>query len=268
MDRRPIGVMDSGLGGLSVLRVLRKELPDESLLFVGDQGHFPYGTKTQAEIRQLALAIGRFLVRHDAKLMVVACNTATGAALPALQAALPIPVIGVIKPGATAALADDPQTIGVIGTDSTIKNGAYERTLHSLQPTVQVVSQPAQELVAIVEHGQTGTPNAQQAVDTVLRRFTDQPVGTLILGCTHFPFLSGEIRRTLGPTVRLVDPAYETVQAVKRVLAAKQLLATGGRQQTCLYTTGQVSDLEAGADQWLSGDYTQCSSIYLDEEEE
>ena len=266
MDRRPIGVMDSGLGGLSVLRVLRRELPDESLLFVGDQGHFPYGTKTQAEVRRLALAIGRFLVRHDAKLMVVACNTATGAALPALQAALPIPVIGVIRPGASAALATNPRTIGVIGTDSTIKNGAYERTLHELQPTVQVVSQPAQPLVSIVEHGQTGTPAAQQAVNKVLQCFATQPVETLILGCTHFPFLSREIQRRLGPSVRLIDPAYETVQTVKQVLTDKHLLAAGGQQRTALYTTGRIADLQAGADKWLAGDYEQCSSVKLDGE--
>lgn len=266
MDRRPIGVMDSGLGGLSVLRVLRRELPDESLLFVGDQGHFPYGTKTQAEVRRLALAIGRFLACHDAKLMVVACNTATGAALPALQAALPIPVIGVIRPGASAALATNPRTIGVIGTDSTIKNGAYERTLHELQPAVQVVSQPAQPLVSIVEHGQTGTPAAQQAVDKVLQCFATQPVETLILGCTHFPFLSREIQRRLGPSVRLIDPAYETVQTVKQVLTYKHLLAAGGQQRTALYTTGRVADLQAGADKWLAGDYGQCSSVKLDGE--
>jgi glutamate racemase len=198
--------------------------------------------------------------------MVVACNTATGAALPALQAALPIPVIGVIRPGASAALATNPRTIGVIGTDSTIKNGAYERTLHELQPAVQVVSQPAQPLVSIVEHGQTGTPAAQQAVDKVLQCFATQPVETLILGCTHFPFLSREIQRRLGPSVHLIDPAYETVQTVKQVLTDKHLLAAGGQQRTALYTTGRIADLQAGADKWLAGDYGQCSSVKLDGE--
>ena len=115
MDNRPIGVMDSGLGGLSVVRVIQQKLPNEEVIFVGDQGHFPYGTKDQAEVRQLALSIGAFLLKHDVKMMVVACNTATAAALPALQAALPIPVIGVIEPGARAALAQDKKgPIGVI----------------------------------------------------------------------------------------------------------------------------------------------------------
>lgn len=264
MDKRPIGVMDSGLGGLSVLRVLRDELPAESLTFVGDQGHFPYGTKSQAEIRQLSLAIGRFLVQQDAKMMVIACNTATGAALPTLQKELPIPVIGVIKPGAMAALATGAQTVGVIGTESTIKNGAYEATLQDLRPGVEVVSQPAQPLVSIVEHGQTGTKKAQEEVDHVLSVFDRQKVDALVLGCTHFPFLQKEIQRKMGPAVRLVDPAFETVQQVKKHLAAQSLLAPAGSScQIDLYSTGRKEDLQRGANQWLSGHYTSCNHLDL-----
>lgn len=268
MDKRPIGVMDSGLGGLSVLRVLRDELPAESLTFVGDQGHFPYGTKSQATIRQLSLAIGRFLVKHEAKLMVIACNTATGAALPTLQKELPIPVIGVIKPGAAAALASPVDTVGVIGTDSTIKNGAYIKALHELQPGVAVVSQPAQALVPIVEHGQTGTSAAQTAVNQALAVFDTRPVQALILGCTHFPFLSAEIRQKMGSDVRLVDPAFETVQEVKRLLTTQQLAAPidNPDRRIALYSTGQQADLKRGADQWLAGQYDSCQQIDLIEE--
>lgn len=265
MDKRPIGVMDSGLGGLSVLRVLRNELPAESLTFVGDQGHFPYGTKSQAEIRQLSLAIGRFLVKQDAKMMVIACNTATGAALPTLQRELPIPVIGVIRPGAMAALSTGARTVGVIGTESTIKNGAYETTLHDLQPDVKVVSQPAQPLVSIVEHGQTGTKKAQEVVNRVLRVFDRQKVDALVLGCTHFPFLQREIQEKMGPAVRLVDPAFETVQQVKKHLTAQSLLAPTERS-SCridLYSTGRKEDLQRGANQWLSGHYTSCNHLDL-----
>lgn len=129
-----------------------------------------------------------------------------------------------------------------------------------------MVSQPAQPLVAIVEHGQTGTPAAQRAVDKVLQPFASQPVENLILGCTHFPFLSKEIRHKMGPAVRLIDPAYETVQTVKQVLAAQQLAATGGQQRTVLYTTGRVADLQTGADRLLAGDYAQCASIDIDGE--
>ena len=268
MDRRPIGVMDSGLGGLSVMRVLRDELPAESLTFVGDQGHFPYGTKSQAEIRRLSLAIGHFLVQQDAKMMVIACNTATGAALSTLQKELPIPVIGVIRPGAAAALSTGAHRVGVIGTDSTIKNGAYEATLHDLQPDVEVVSQPAQPLVSIVEHGQTGTAKAQLAVDKSLQVFDHQTVETLILGCTHFPFLRKEIQQKMGSNVRLVDPAFETVQQVKRSLAEQSLLAPEENpfRRVNLYSTGRKEDLQRGANQWLGGRYNLCNHLDLEEE--
>ena len=251
MDKRPIGVMDSGLGGLSVARVLQERLPNESIIFVGDQGHFPYGTKSAAEVRRLALRIGRFLVAQDVKLMVVACNTATAAALPALQAALPIPVIGVIKPGVKAALAEEPHAaIGVIATTATTKAQAYEHELHRQAPEVRVQAQAAQALVSVVEHHQTGTAAAQAAVNAALAPYQTQPVDALILGCTHFPFLAPEIRRCLGPAVRLVDPAAETVAAVANELTVHdQLNPAGGALRLC--TTGQLSDLQEGAKQWL-----------------
>lgn len=263
MDERPIGVMDSGLGGLSVIRVLQKQLPDESLIFVGDQGHFPYGTKSQAELQKLVLNIGRFLVRHNIKLMIIACNTATGAALPLLQEKLPVPVIGVIKPGAMAAVKDHPQTIGVIGTESTIKKGAYNRTIRQLDGQTTVYSHAAQPLVSIVEHGQTGTAAAQEAVDRELAYFDQHHVQTLILGCTHFPFLAPEIRHKLGRKVQLIDPAFETVKQTKQVLTANDLLAPHQTPTIDLFTTGKEEDLRAGAHQWLNNHFSSCQRIEL-----
>lgn len=264
MDKRPIGMMDSGLGGLSVLRVLRKTMPNESLVFVGDQGHFPYGTKTQPAIRQLATAIGRFLVARDAKLMVVACNTATAAALPTLQQQLPIPVIGVIQPGASAALASRPTSIGVIGTESTIKNGAYEQAIRNLNKEVKVISHAAQPLVSIVEHGKTGTPLAQQTVDEELAPFKGTGIQNMILGCTHFPFLSTEIHHTLGKDVKLIDPAFETVKQVQKTLQTTDALAPTQAARVELYTTGVTADLRAGAKKWLDNRYDTCDHIDLD----
>ncbi|WP_373841843.1 glutamate racemase [Limosilactobacillus sp.] len=263
MDNRPIGVMDSGLGGLSVLRVLHKRLPKESLLFVGDQGHFPYGTKSQGELQHLVLNIGNFLVAHNIKLMIVACNTATGAALPLLQGKLPVPVIGVIEPGAVAAIAHHPQTVGVIGTESTIKKGAYDRTLHRLAPKIKVYSHAAQPLVSIVEHGQTGTSAAQTAVNTELAYFTNHPVQVLVLGCTHFPFLAPEIQHKLGKDVLLVDPAFETIKQTIRLLTQKGLLAGQNQGTVRLYTTGRRTDLVAGAQKWLAGHFTSCEHVDL-----
>ena len=265
MDKRPIGMMDSGLGGLSVLRVLQREMPNESLIFVGDQGHFPYGTKSQAEIRQLASAVGRFLQEKGAKMMVIACNTATAAALPTLQKQLSIPVIGVIKPGAQAALASGAQTIGVIGTESTIKNGAYDHAIKDLTTAnIRVVSQAAQPLVSIVEHGQTGTVAAQRTVDQELAPLKGQGVQTLVQGCTQFPFQKKEIEHTLGPTVKLDDPAFETVKHVQAALEANGGENTGHAPVVELYTTGKTADLVSGAQLWLSGQYDSCSHIDLE----
>lgn len=267
MDKRPIGVMDSGLGGLSVIRVLREQLPHESIIFVGDQGHFPYGTKTREQIQQLALRIGEFLLRQDVKMMIIACNTATAAAFQLLQDKLPIPVIGVIEPGAKAATRHQYKKIGVIGTESTIKNGAYEKTLAELAPNLNVISHPAQPLVSIVEHGQTGTNKAQEAVNNELKVFEGQSIEALILGCTHFPFLRQEISNKLGPDVQLIDPAFETIRQAKELLTSKDQLNTNLTPSINLYSTGDVDELIAGAQKWLPNGYSKCEHIQLSEED-
>jgi glutamate racemase len=252
MDNRPIGVMDSGLGGLSVVRVIQQELPNEEVIFVGDQGHFPYGTKDPAEVRGLALSIGSFLQRNDVKMMIIACNTATAAALPALQDKLPVPVIGVIEPGARAALVQDKKgAIGVIATTATINSGAYPAAIENLAPGTPVITQATQPMVKVVERGQTGTSTAQEVVDEQLAPFKDQPIKTLIMGCTHFPFLAPEISRTLGKTVTLVDPAKETVATAKKWLEDHQSLGNHVHPQYYLYSTGNLADLQAGVNKWL-----------------
>lgn len=186
--------MDSGLGGLSVVRLIQQQLPNESIVFVGDEGHFPYGTKNQAEVRKFVLKIGEYFEKYPVKLMVIACNTATAAALATAKKELSIPVLGGIHPGAQAAVNTNAHTIGVIGTDSTIKDGAYEREIHKIDPTIDVISKATQPLVSIVEHGLTNTPQAQQTVNEQLSIFDIHPVDALILGCTHFPFLRNQFK--------------------------------------------------------------------------
>lgn len=253
MDNRPIGVMDSGLGGLSVMRIMRRQMPHESLIFVGDQGHFPYGTKSGDQIRQYALSIGRFLEQHHIKLMVIACNTATAEALPLLQQELSVPVIGVVKPGAQAAVAlPVHQTIGVIATEATTKSQIYPQTIHQLDSNVKVYSRAPQALVTIVEKRQTGTAHAQQLVNRELAPFVDQNLDALIMGCTHFPFLADKFRRVLGSDVVLIDPAIETVKQVDQILRQKKLLASANqRGRVTLYSTGAAENLTKGARLWL-----------------
>lgn len=245
MDNRPIGLMDSGLGGLSVGRILQRQMPNESLVFLGDQGRFPYGTRPQSQVRQYGLQIARFLASQHVKMVIIACNTMTAAALPNIQQDLKIPVLGVIEPGAQAvATAPVHHRVGVIATDSTTKDGAYVRQIHRLDPDIEVIPQAAQQLVSIVEHGQAGTPAAQQSVDKALATFVKKPVDALVLGCTHFPFLTDEIRHTLGPDVLLIDPAVETVRNARRVLASRGELASRDHHpETTLYTTGEASSL-------------------------
>lgn len=266
MDKRSIGIIDSGLGGLSVTRVLREQLPHESVVFVGDQGHFPYGTKPTAQIQQLVAKISQFLLAHDVKMMIIACNTATAAALPLLQSQLAIPVLGVIEPGAVTAIKRGYQRVGVIATESTIKNGAYERTINKLAPQVKVISRATQPLVGIVEHGQTGTALAQTIVNQELALFDHQPIQALILGCTHFPFLQREISAKLGRGVDLIDPAFETVQQTKDLLTREGMLNDDPTPTVSLYSTGQEAELVAGAEKWLPDGYTTCEHIELGEE--
>ncbi|WP_251547175.1 glutamate racemase [Limosilactobacillus caecicola] len=264
MDNRPIGVMDSGLGGLSVIRIMREQLPHESIVFVGDQGHFPYGVRTQEDVCHLALNIGKYLLTHDIKMMVIACNTATAASLPTLQKELPIPVIGVIKPGATAALEQPKHDrIGVTATEGTIKAGAYPKTIHELNPDVTVIAKAAQPMVSIVEHNEVGTPKAQQVVNEQLGIFKDKHVDVLILGCTHFPFLSKEISNLL-PDVTLVDPALETVKTARQMLTDTDQLHDHETTHTMkLYSTGDFKELQVGAEKWLPGDRFTCEHVNI-----
>lgn len=263
MDNRPIGVMDSGIGGLSVVRVVRKILPHESIVFVGDQGHFPYGVRTKENVCQLALNIGKYLLTHDIKMMVIACNTATAASLPTLQKELPIPVIGVVKPGAETALAQPKHDrIGVTATEGTIKMGAYPKTIHELNPDVTVITKAAQPMVAVVEHNEVGTPKAQEVVNEELSIFKDKDIDVLILGCTHFPFLSKEISNLLGEKVKLVDPALETVKTAQKMLKdSDQLSDNSGKGSLKLYSTGDYEGLKEGAEKWLSGDEFTCEHV-------
>lgn len=262
MNNQPIGVMDSGLGGLSVVRLIQQQLPNESIVFVGDEGHFPYGTKPQAEVRKFVLKIGEYFEKYPVKLMVIACNTATAAALAMAKKELSIPVLGVIHPGAQAAVNTNAHTIGVIGTDSTIKDGAYEREIHKIDPTINVISKATQPLVSIVEHGLTNTPQTQRTVNEQLSIFDTHPVDALILGCTHFPFLRNQIQNKVGEKTKLVDPAKETINYIQTLLKSKNMLSDD-KATYHLYSTGNKNTLIAGANKWLHGNYTSCESLKL-----
>lgn len=227
----PIGVFDSGIGGLTVLKALRERLPGEDFLYLGDTARLPYGTKTAATVERYALQAVYALVRRGVKAVVVACNTASAAALPALAGGNPgLPILGVIEPGASAAVAATRTgRIGVLATEGTVRGGAYQREIQRRLATAQVRAVAATLFVALAEEGWTGGEVALAAARRYLTPlFTDpaQAPDVLVLGCTHFPPLAGTIRDVAGSAVQIVDSALTTAEALARQLAAQQLLAS------------------------------------------
>ena len=230
-DPRAIGVFDSGLGGLTVGRAIMDRLPDESLIYFGDTARVPYGPKSPDTVRRYSREIGQFLLGEGVKAIVVACNTATAHGLAALRAELPIPVLGVIEPGARAAVAAAPSgRIGVVGTAGTIRSGAYERAIRELSPEAKIVSQACPLFVPLVEEGWTIHEAARIVAREYLTPLQEEGVDALVLGCTHYPHLKTVIREALGSGVRLVDSAVETADELARVLDQRGLRAASGAE--------------------------------------
>ena len=225
MSRRPIGVFDSGVGGLTVFRALAVRMPRESLVYFGDTAHVPYGNKSREAVTRYSLAAGRFLAGLGVKLLVVACNTASALALGPLKRTLRIPVIGVIDPGVRAAVAATRRgRIGVIATEATIASRAYEMALRRARPGVRVIGAACPLLVPLVEEGWWSHPVTRQVAAEYLRPIKRAGVDTLILGCTHYPLLKSVLAKTAGPRVRCVDSA-EAVAAEVEALCEKRAIS-------------------------------------------
>ncbi len=225
----PIGVFDSGLGGLTVVKEMRRLLPKESIVYVGDTARVPYGTKSPATIRRYALQISFFLLQRRVKAIVVACNTASAVALRALRS-LPIPVIGVIDPGARAAvMASDSNRIGVIGTPATVASHAYRRAIESYAPNAKVWESACPLFVPLVEEGWQDHAVTKQVVREYLAPVLTRKIDTLVLGCTHYPLLKKALGSVAGPRVKLIDSAEETAREVETLLRRTGKLNDSGR---------------------------------------
>ncbi len=225
MDSRPIGVFDSGVGGLTVFRQISIALPNEPLVYLGDSARVPYGTKSPETIQRYAREAAQFLLEHDVKMLVVACNTATAAALPILVRELPIPVIGVVEPGARAAVAVTKGRVGVIATEGTVKSRAYTRAIQALDPRVEVIEQPCPLFVALAEEGWAGTNVAREVAQVYLAPLLQEKIDTLVLGCTHYPILRATIAEVTGRDVTIVDSAETTAHAVEAALDERSIRA-------------------------------------------
>lgn len=224
----PIGIFDSGVGGLTVYRALHERLPDERFVYLGDTARVPYGTKSLATVERYAIENSRFLEAHGIKLLVVACNTASALALPAIRRAVGVEVIGVIEPGARAAAESslsetEGKTIGVIATEATVQSGAYSAAIACFAPGVSVVERACPLFVALAEEGWAERDVARAVAAEYLSDLRERAVGTLVLGCTHYPILRRVIQETIGEGVRLIDSGEATARFVEARLAADGL---------------------------------------------
>ena len=225
MDRNlPIGIFDSGVGGLTVYKALHERLPNERFVYLGDTARVPYGTKSLATVERYAVKNSRFLAAHGIKLLVVACNTASALALPAIRAAIKVSVVGVIEPGSRAAVeAAQDANIGVIATEATIQSGAYARAITTMRPNGQVIEKACPLFVPLAEEGWANSDVARNVARDYLSDFTKTSLAALVLGCTHYPILRDVISETVGSGVTLIDSGAATARDVESLLESSAL---------------------------------------------
>ena len=268
MTWKSIGIFDSGVGGLTVLREIMQVLPQEDTLYFGDTARVPYGTKSPDTVTRYAGEIASFLIKRDIKLLVVACNTASAVALPALKRQLSIPVVGVIEPGARRAVeVSRAGRIGVIGTAGTIRSSAYTRAIKRLRPDAEVLTRACPLFVPLAEEGWVDNQVARLTAQIYLEELKESAVDTLVLGCTHYPLLKSMIADVMGPGVALVDSAEETARTVAGILAGKGLLRPSVEKGNHSY---YVSDIPAGfvrvGNRFLGGKLGDVFQVSLDED--
>ena len=273
MDRNlPIGIFDSGVGGLTVYRALHERLPNERFVYLGDTARVPYGTKSLATVERYAVENSRFLAAHGIKLLVVACNTASALALPAIRAAIKIPVMGVIEPGSRAAVEiAKGKNIGVIATEATVQSHAYAKAMSVLGATGHVIERACPLFVSLAEEGWAGSDVARAVARDYLSEFQNTTLGALVLGCTHYPILLDVISETVGGEVNLIDSGEATALEVKTLLKEKDLarltLPTGAlERQLCddldhFYVTDAAERFARVAERFLGAKPSRLEAV-------
>ncbi|MBI3315858.1 MAG: glutamate racemase [Candidatus Omnitrophica bacterium] len=261
---KPIGIFDSGIGGLTVLKEIQEEVPREDLVYFGDTARVPYGTKSKETITKFSLDNVRFLQNFDVKMVVVACNTAASLSLDVLKTSFSMPIIGVIEPGAKEALAATKNgRIGVIGTKATIGSGSYEACLKRLKPSLKVYSQACPLFVPFVEEGWLDGEVVTQVAKTYLEPLKTFGIDTLILGCTHYPLLSSVIRKTVGEEVSLVNSAEETAKEVRRLLTKLKAEAPRkkGNPETRFFVSDEPEQFRTLGERFLGRSITSVAKV-------
>lgn len=270
MDARsPVGVFDSGVGGLTVAREIMRQAPDEKLVYFGDTARVPYGSKSRDTILRYVRQIIRFLETKEVKAIVVACNTASAYTIETIEKEISIPIIGVVKPGAkTAAETTVNGRIGVIATEATISSGLYTQFIQSLNPKLQVFGKACPLFVPLVEEGLTHDLITEEIASRYLGDLKTKNIDTLILGCTHYPLLRSMLKRQMGPSVQLVNPAYETAIAMKQLLEEQGLAApegSGGAIEHEFYVSDGAEKFKVFANSILPYDIRTTRVINIEE---
>ena len=235
----PIGIFDSGIGGLTVLKEICEELPEENTIYLGDTARVPFGIRSPETVTRYSFENTRFLSAKQIKILVIACNTASSVSLEAVRANFPVPVVGVIEPGAkAAAAATRNRKVGVIGTEATVRSNSYTRAIRSLDSAIEVFSIPCPLFVPIVEEGWTDDVITEMVAERYLSSVREKEIDTLVLGCTHYPLLKPVLSKVMGSDVRLIDSAIETAREIRGTLESLSLLnRTAGQARHEFYVT-------------------------------
>lgn len=256
INSKPIGLIDSGIGGLTVVKEALKQLPNENMIYLGDTARCPYGPRPAEQVAEFTWQMTDFLLEKDIKMLVIACNTATAVALDTVKSALDIPVVGVILPGTRAALkSTSNHRVGVIGTAGTVKSHSYELALKGKVPDTQVFSLACPKFVPIVESNEYRSSVAKKIVAETLKPLVKKKLDTLILGCTHYPLLRPVIQNVMSNDVHLIDSGAETVGEVSMLLDYFDIANGPGntKRSTEFYTTSSPLLFDSIADSWLNG---------------
>lgn len=264
----PIGVFDSGVGGLTVAREIMRQMPEERIVYFGDTARVPYGNKSCSTVIHFTRQIIRFLLTQDVKAIVIACNTATAYALEAVERELAVPIIGVIHAGAKTAVASTKNgKIGIIGTEGTIRSGVYTRVLKEMRADIDVTGKPCPLLVPLVEEGLLHDSVTDEIASRYLSELKGKYIDTLVLGCTHYPLLRSTVGRLMGPEVTLVNPAYETALELKQVLEEKGLLCepeSNCAEKYCFYVSDLAEKFTDFAASILPGQVKETKQINIE----
>ncbi|MBD3108391.1 glutamate racemase [Bacillus sp. AGMB 02131] len=265
--KQAIGIIDSGVGGLTVVKEIMRQLPNESVIYLGDNARCPYGPRTKEEVQQFTWELTKFLLKKKIKMLIIACNTATAVALEEIKQALPIPVLGVIQPGARAAIKHSKQLrIGVIGTEGTVRSRAYAAALHDINEQVHVTSIACPKFVPVVESGEYNSALAKKVVAESLQPLKITGIDTIILGCTHYPLLGPIIASTMGKHVKVISSGDETARETSVILEYQGLLNKHAEKPVHhFYTTGSKEIFKRIATSWLGSCVENVSAIKLDE---